>query len=391
MKYKIITATIISGLLIRIFLSLYIPAFYAPDEKPHYKYIVYLMKYKKLPIQTSKTDDPTYDWEYYQPPLYYLLLSFFLTSLSHINLNSDVSFYLIRMFSILLWLIGALIYVKLFAYLNFKYEEKLFFFSIYSFLPSFVYLTSVINNDNLLNFFFPIILLVLSTRIKGKELLLGFILALSLMTKLTAIIYIFFTFLYLLFYEKSFKKALLKFFVICSIILFLSLPWFIRNLHIYNSFTGFDIVNKKIYLNPFTAFNNIWSTFFAAAGYHNEIRFLHIFNIFLGYYLFFTITLGFYLSLKNKFLKFPFISFITFYLQFILVLKVACEYRQPQGRFLFCILFLIIYNLLFTFKNLKIDIKRLSHLTLFLSIIYLIGYLIKVFTYIKTHPFYMRG
>jgi len=60
------------GLVCRVALALFTPVFYAPDEQSHFACIKYIYENRGFPTQTSKTGAPTNDWEYYQPPLYYV-------------------------------------------------------------------------------------------------------------------------------------------------------------------------------------------------------------------------------------------------------------------------------------------------------------------------------
>jgi len=60
-------------LLLALAFSVIVPPWEAPDEWAHYKYVEYVARYKRLPLQNRRlTDEYAYD-EATQPPLYYLM------------------------------------------------------------------------------------------------------------------------------------------------------------------------------------------------------------------------------------------------------------------------------------------------------------------------------
>ena len=66
---------ILLGFILRLSYLYFTPEFKAPDEQAHYNYIKYIVEHHELPIQTNQTNNISNDYEYYQPPFYYLLLS----------------------------------------------------------------------------------------------------------------------------------------------------------------------------------------------------------------------------------------------------------------------------------------------------------------------------
>src|SRR5688572_7628702 len=140
-----------TGFICRIAFLLFTPTFYAPDEQAHFKYVKYLAEHHSLPIQTSLTDSSTNDWEYYQPPIYYILLSPFYLLAERLFQNDFLTVRVLRGFSIILWGITTLFSFKFLDSLNIHDRFlKIFVIAMVCLLPTYTFLSSVINNDNLL-------------------------------------------------------------------------------------------------------------------------------------------------------------------------------------------------------------------------------------------------
>src|SRR5690348_13160693 len=95
------------GVLCRLAYLFLTPVFYAPDEQAHFNYIKFIAERGEFPILTTKLGDPGNEWEYFQPPLYYLALApiYALANASGLNLTATV--FLLRGFSFLLWVLNV--------------------------------------------------------------------------------------------------------------------------------------------------------------------------------------------------------------------------------------------------------------------------------------------
>jgi hypothetical protein len=191
-RRQLLFLIIATGLLCRVTFLLATPIFYAPDEQPHYKYIKYLAKSHELPVQTHRTDDATNDWEYYQPPIYYLSLVPIYSLIDSLYHDESMTVRALRTYSIFLWIITVIFALKLLK--NLKIEDSflcVFVISMLALLPSYTFLSSVINNDNLcIALGSAILCRTIEPASLKNSLLMGVLLGLALLTKLTAIIYI---------------------------------------------------------------------------------------------------------------------------------------------------------------------------------------------------------
>ncbi|HST05962.1 MAG TPA: hypothetical protein VLQ48_14680, partial [Chloroflexia bacterium] len=109
---QILRLVILTGLFGHLILAFVTPTFFAPDEQPHFKYVQYLAVHTSFPIQDSATDAPTNDWEYYQPPIYYIVsvpIYWLVDGLSDGNVYVTVR--ALRLFSIALW--GVTLWITL--------------------------------------------------------------------------------------------------------------------------------------------------------------------------------------------------------------------------------------------------------------------------------------
>jgi 4-amino-4-deoxy-L-arabinose transferase-like glycosyltransferase len=346
----------------RIAFCLFTPTFYAPDEQSHFNYIKYLYEYHKLPVQTKiiERDKTKNNWEYYQPPLYYLIaVSVYAASGSLSNLisgtfdNEYFQVIAIRVFSIVLWIINVAFIFKILGNLQIK---NTFFrtavLCVVCLLPTYTFLSSVINNDNLLITLGGAILFTLTREISYRNsLLTGVLLGLAFLAKTNAVVYLFFAAIVLIthLYRKEFSFALAC--RHCVLIFFiptlLFAPCGIRNINLYNSVFAVNMSNI-----PFdwpslpTAvkyiLETVITTFWATSGIHNNIKFMPKISELITYILLACFLFSLLSRQKSNALQFLqetklFIlaSAGTFILNIVLVLQFALLYRQSQGRFLF--------------------------------------------------------
>ena len=139
------------GLACRLAFLIGTPTFYAPDEQSHYNYVRHLAENRAFPVQNSRTDDPSNDWEYYQPPLYYLSLVPLYWAAAAAWGNPELTVRLLRGSSILLWGATFLLSCRILARLRPGDEAvRSFALGLICLLPTYAFISSSLNNDNLL-------------------------------------------------------------------------------------------------------------------------------------------------------------------------------------------------------------------------------------------------
>src|SRR5262245_57381977 len=248
--HHLILIVFVIGLTCRAIFVLLNPIFYAPDEQSHYNYIKYLYENHRFPVQISKTFSPANDYEYYQPPFYYVIsLPLYGVGRAIFRDNDTAIVYIIRSTSIVFWMINVILLTKVLGRLHIGSDfVKIFAVSIVCLLPTYTFLSSSINNDNLLITLGGIILYcVASERCWRKSMLVGVLLGIALLTKLTGTIYVFsviFISGYLLLNGSSSLRATvgnLAFMLMPAVII--ALPWYMRNIYIYGDIVAEDIAN----------------------------------------------------------------------------------------------------------------------------------------------------
>src|SRR5678810_344137 len=101
-----LAAILAAGILCRLALALFRPTFYAPDEHSHFHYVRYLSEHRSFPVQTSKMGDPSHEWEYFQPPLYYVALVPVYRAANALFHSQTAIVIALRLVSIALWLVN---------------------------------------------------------------------------------------------------------------------------------------------------------------------------------------------------------------------------------------------------------------------------------------------
>lgn len=353
---QLILVAIGIGLACRVAFVLFTPTFHAPDEEPHFNYIKFLYEHHAFPVQTGQTDGPGKDWEYYQPPLYYMAAVPIYQGVANL-IDRGYHFFLtraIRPLSILYWALNVFCAWQILK--NLKLDEpfiRLFVISMVCLLPTYTFLSASINNDNLLITLGGAILWLLSTQGLSyrKSFSLGILLGLALLTKFTAIVYVpaIAGIFAVQVQRKSWplQAAIAHFLVIGLSAGILFSPWLLRNIQVYG-----DIYPEKIANVPaqwdstYQAFvvtqNKIQETFWSTAGKYNNIRFLPQAGVFLTYLAFAGLGYGFWSRAKplgeRDWDSFLVGSGLAVGVNFLLALRFGMLYDQGQGRFLFPLL-----------------------------------------------------
>ncbi len=181
------------GVVCRLAYLFFTPVFYAPDEQAHFNYIKFIAERGEFPILTTKLGDAGNEWEYFQPPLYYLLLVPFYAFAKLAGFNLTATVLLLRGFSFLLWLLNVWCGVTLLNRLQITDRlVRTLSLALLCLLPTYTFSSSAINNDNLLVTLGGGLLCLLARRDYSwnNSLLTGLLLALALLTKRSAVVFI---------------------------------------------------------------------------------------------------------------------------------------------------------------------------------------------------------
>jgi 4-amino-4-deoxy-L-arabinose transferase-like glycosyltransferase len=323
---------VVFGVLCRLVFLVWTPIFYSPDEGPHIKYVQHLVTEHTFPVQAHKWADPAADWEFCQPPLYYLALAPvyqvaqalfhqpipFTNSLRAAEMavpdnagnpaaptggepaggtltrgpdgrlllfaGYNVPVLAMRFCSVLLWLLNLWLAAILLRRL--QITDTLvwsFVWGMVCLLPTYTVVSSVINNDNLLTTMGTGLLCLMAGRRSVKNaLLLGVVLGLTLLTKQSGVVFVpAIVVLYLLEASRrrlNWSAAVAQLGIVLGLGFLLFLPWALRNWQVYGTFSPETFwVEKKVWSNLAAglaaALHNILKSFWAGAGPGNEISY----------------------------------------------------------------------------------------------------------------------
>ena len=286
MKEKQLLASIlILALILRIVFALIVPVFEKPDEDSHFEYIKFVAENNKLPVQEAGNLRA----EFFQPPFYHVLASFFFKFISLFTDEMVNQVILLRFLSIIVSMFTLYVIYKI-AKLLFKNNNLIFgILAFAAFLPSHINMNSTVTNANFGDLLSTLIIYFALRIIEGKDkekiiLILGLIAGLALITRLSilpAILTI--PFIFLIKYYPKIKpniKNIIKPLIIIGIIALVISGWhLLRNFTLYGDFLGINAMKlaslpDDITVNPiFIARLLGWTfiTFWAAFGRTNGI------------------------------------------------------------------------------------------------------------------------
>ncbi len=280
---SLIAVVLIAGLVVRLVYVFLTPIFYAPDEQSHFNYIKHLAEKKSFPVQTSKLGDASNDWENNQPPLYYLVSTPIFSATQAVFQNQTATVVAIRLISVSLWLLNAWLVIVSLRRMGLQdCFVQVFTVAMVCLLPTYTFVSSAINNDNLLATIGSGLLCLLTQRERSIKtaLLLGLLLGLGLLTKQSAVIFA--PLIVLLVALEAFKRriswgsATQQLFVTLGLAGLIYLPWTIRNWQVYRSFMPESLVVDQI---PWpsamhgiaSAAHNLLKTFWSVSGISNDV------------------------------------------------------------------------------------------------------------------------
>lgn len=350
---------LVAGLVLRLFCMVLTPEYFAQDEAPHFKYVVYLYQNYSLPVQTAMTGAASNDWEYYQPPLYYALAVPFYALGERVG-GSHAAFYMVRLFSVVLWVLGFWFAARALSCLPNLHEGlKTLVLSLWAFLPSHVVSSSMVNNDNLAAPLSWSLILLATQSISGagSGILLGVLLGLLINTKLTGVLVFAYVLIYGVIEWRRHGMAAVSVDLQCRLAALIIgtamwLPMIIRNIHVYGSPTAESVANvPRAWASTWQAvietFQYMARTFWASSGPSNNVS--HGFPL-AGILLTVLAAWGGLMRVRAHYLhKVPqgpkLVSPSAFYamagvfaLNWVLVVRFGISYGQGQGRFFFPLL-----------------------------------------------------
>ncbi len=397
---------LIVGLLCRIAFAWLTPAFHAPDEQAHFHYVEYLATHGELPVQVSRTGAPTCDWEYYQPPLYYIALTPLFHLSQKLSLDEAVTVRILRLPSILFW--AATVFFTLLFLARLGVTDgfvRTLTVGLVALLPTYTFLSSMINNDNLLIAFGSAILWLaaMPRRGVGQSILLGFVLSVALLTKLSAVVYL--PLIALIAFAavrdgqsrgRAILAAVLPLVIACVVLS----PWVMRNIELYGSLTGESAANnvhhwKSIFHGLFKVGSSIQDTYWAVSGIYNNVGYPYFtLGRHISYIAMAGLLFGLFRKRRELVALVPgraammIVFIIAILINLALVFRFGLLYAQGQGRFLYPLLlpislllgmggrmlpvtehreaefhsagFLIIYCVSFVFSSLAVFTRALS-------------------------------
>lgn len=243
-KAKLIYLIIILGLTLRLALIFAVPPFAGPDEQCHYDYVKYLVDNKSLPVDVYQDSH----YEYFQAPLYYLVLAPFYALA---GAQPQISrLYLLRlvnllMATVILWLSYGIL-KRMFPGAVSLVAGGLAFVAWH---PVYARNSVCINNDNLAVLISAMLLylLISQSRISkpvNKSVTIGLLWGLGILAK-TSLLAFAPAILYTAYaedeqgsFKKKWRKMVASFMVSILMVLLISGFWLIRNQALYGNMMG---------------------------------------------------------------------------------------------------------------------------------------------------------
>lgn len=355
---RLLLIVFLLGLICRLAFVFGTPTFYAPDEQSHYNYIRYVAEHVSLPVQTSQTGAVTNDWEYYQPPLYYVALTPVYAASAALFDDTTAVVWVLRLMSVLLWIATVWFAMRFLEVLEIRDKFlSLVVYCVVCLLPTHIFLSSAVNNDNLLLALSAIFLYFMARPnfTNNSGVIIGLLLGLAILTKLTGVV-LCIAYALMLIIEAIQRPgrrhiALRHFITAAAVATLLVLPWVVRNVLIYHSITAEHVANvprewPSYLFALYHVLKGMLFTFWSASGIHNNVK-----SLFpaVGGLLTILATVGFIVTFRSagrmkevisdeRQRRFFVAMGIAFLVNVVLVARFGFLYAQGQGRFLYPLL-----------------------------------------------------
>jgi len=265
---------------------------------------------------------------------------------------------MLRFISIILYSITFYFAFKLLLELNINYPfVKITVLSVFAFLPTYSFISSSVNNDNLL-ILLSVMIMYYSNKGTTKYLIVtGLLSGLALLTKASAIVLLVYVITMLIlnmkFKKQSFVKTLLAITYIVIIAISISLPFYLRNYALYNTFTGESVVvDRFVWKSLFHALGSVAfsvnESFWSVSGVYNNVS---LFYPYIGTHILYLSIIGLLFGIYSKKIyihiigkeTFIFSSLFALLTNIILLFVFGYLYNNAQGRHLYVMFFPILY------------------------------------------------
>lgn len=221
------------------------------DEPSHYNYIRYLSTQRAFPVQTQSVDSPDAfernEFEYYQPPLYYLM-----GAVVDVVTGPTVSRYAARLLSLLFGLLTLVVVARVLQDLGVPDDIRTAGVVFLAFMPTHAYFCAMVSNDSL-SWLVAAVLTAEALRVAmpGRLATVGrwdlvrqaLPLAAGLYTKTSLLL--FFPVIAVAYGVRLVDNRrwtdILSGAGAMAAALLLAAPWYLRNQRVYGSLTAFDV------------------------------------------------------------------------------------------------------------------------------------------------------
>jgi hypothetical protein len=217
------------------------------DEPAHLNYVTYLAEHHSFPIQTEsfRSQNATVHnvFEYYQPPLYYLLCvpGYFLG-------GKMGALYFGRILSFIFGIISLIVLIDILRLIKLNSKVLTLALTVASFQLSHVYFCSLLSNDSLSWLIGILIIncflrkLIFKNKKRSGDIWIGVLLTSGMFIKSSLIIYFPVYLLMLLYdYYNGRRSALVQQLGILLGAIAVAAPWYIRNYILYKSIFAFEV------------------------------------------------------------------------------------------------------------------------------------------------------
>jgi hypothetical protein len=224
------------------------------DEPSHLNYVHYLAEHKRFPVQHHHVrENDSFvrnEFEYFQPPVYYLL-----GAGCELLFGKSNCMLACRFLSFFFGVLSLFVIHRIFSRCGFPDIVAQGAVLFASFFPAYAYFCSVVSNDSLVWLFSLLLILEIFTertdapvttrKMWHTSLRIGALLGIGMLVKSSLFIFspvMAVYFLYRCFISKDLRwlGAMAVSFLLSGI---LSAPWYLHNLHLYGSFFAFGIGN----------------------------------------------------------------------------------------------------------------------------------------------------
>jgi hypothetical protein len=228
-----------AAFLVRVAFAFTLPAFQAPDEQAHLRYVEHLREHRSLPIQPERSlemfADPMH--QAYQPPLAYLLFVPLEQWLTASEAKAVTRLRAVRIQNAVYGAATVLVGVLLAARLTTRGDpRRLLVGAVLAFFPGFVAVGGAANNDSLANLLAALLWLMLIPRDGRSAWRAGLVLGAACLAKLTSLALAPLLFVVPLLQHRGDVRNALRFALVAGAVAALPmLPWMFHNVSVYGN------------------------------------------------------------------------------------------------------------------------------------------------------------